>query len=173
MGREGAKQDTHLFKTQWHDKTEASRGRETSQSSQAVGSLPTCLEPVEKHEDRLGVFILMKTVDADFSMNFYQILALPWWTRLLLSWYFKSPRIAVISFCTLSACTPISASIIFCSEGDNILCFLCLCFYLSEIHSTQHKQTDLWTFPWNLSAILHHVCFHQIPSVRELWGIIL
>lgn len=40
MGGEGAKQDTHLIKTQWHDKTEASRDRETAESSQEFGSLP-------------------------------------------------------------------------------------------------------------------------------------
>ena len=51
MGREGAKGDTHLIKTQSHAKTEASRGRETPESSHALGSLTIPPEPGKKLED--------------------------------------------------------------------------------------------------------------------------
>lgn len=40
----------HLIKTQWHDKTEASRGGENTESLYALGNLPTLPEPGEKPE---------------------------------------------------------------------------------------------------------------------------
>lgn len=51
MGRKGAKGDAHLIKTQWHDKTEASRGKETPESSHELGRLPALQQPGTKLED--------------------------------------------------------------------------------------------------------------------------
>ena len=51
MGREGAKGHTHLIKTQWHAKTEATGGRESPDSSHTLGSLSIPPEPGKKLED--------------------------------------------------------------------------------------------------------------------------
>lgn len=165
MGREGAKQDTHLFTTQWHDKTDK-QGQ--GDFIELTGSWEFAHMPgVSGEVWRLSIWVstLMRTSDTGFFMNFYQTLAVSWWMQLLVSRSFMSPAQSWFPSAKWQPVHQLPFSLSLAQSGVTSSVFCVSAFYLPEIHSIQHKQICVWPCPWNMSASLHNTHFHQIPQV--------